>query len=113
MNAASPSPPFYYVNLLPPLLLAAAALPDSPNVLAGVAAAAHVFSRNEYAGRAAAAAAALILLSVWLPLPAACLLAGIYMTEALLADSPRLRAARIIAAALCLQIILFTLKPPN
>lgn len=109
MTAAS-NTPFYYANLLPPLLLAATALPGAPNILVGAAAAAHIFSRSEYAGRAVAAAASLILLSAWVPLPAACLLAGIYVTEAFLTDSLRLRAARIIAAALCMQIILFTLN---
>jgi signal transduction histidine kinase len=80
--------------------------------LVGVAAGVHLLHRtiDGQLARMLVAAVALTAVSIWLPLPCACLLAGIFATEAMLADNRRVQLGRIAAAALCLQIILFTLN---
>lgn len=105
------------LQLLPPPLLASLTLPGAPDVLAGAAAGAHVLSHaTKQTGRPIAAAVTLVFFAAWLPLPVSCILAGMYVAEAMFADSLRLRIARLIAAALCLEIILLTLNirlPPE
>ncbi|MGU9951228.1 MAG: hypothetical protein ACNYPH_02765 [Gammaproteobacteria bacterium WSBS_2016_MAG_OTU1] len=101
----------YSLSLLSPLFVAAMSLPGAPGVLAGVAAGLHIIaSAEKQKWRAVAAALVLLFLSWWLALPAICLLAGVYVSEALLAESWRLRVGRLFAAVLCLQIILFTIN---
>ena len=100
----------FILGMLPPPLLAALTLPGAPDILAGAAAGAYLLSRAEVQkARAIIAAATALIVSVWLPWLAVCWLAGMYTTESLFADSGRLRTARMCAAALCLQIILFAL----
>ena len=98
------------LGVLPPFLVAAITLPDAPNILVGAAAGIGLLSRaDKQKGRTIIAAAALMATSVWLPAPVMCLLAGMYVSEALFADSPRLRWARIVGAVLCLQTILLAI----
>ena len=100
----------YCFYLSPPLMFALS-LPASPNTLAGAAAAVYLFSRSDrQQGRALVAAAVLILISIWLPLPVACLLTGMVAVEAIFADSWRRRITRGAALILGVCIIVFTLN---
>ena len=98
-----------YLGLLPAPLAAALAAPGAPTVLAGLAAGLHFVAASErQPGRALAGLAAVSAVSLWLPLPALCLLGGACAAESLLAESRRIRLARAATAVLCLQIALFS-----
>ena len=100
----------HLLGALPPFLVAAITLPDAPNVLAGAAAGICLLSRaDKQKGRTFIAAVVLTATSSWFPAPAICLLAGMYVSEALFADSPRLRWARLVGAVLCLQTVLLVI----